>query len=180
MQLQPRSRNMAEAEAIISEMEKLESLVVKKENLEQHEKSIAKELINEMKLFVGFVRDKKVEEGRRLNYLISEVVDMAHNAHHLINEYGEDDGYVAFIEDVITFDLSELKKINNRLRDLGARSHSSGVGEGDGDVVELKEEVELFLHKMENVYPFPVKFLVACIAGVSGSGKSTLARQLYN
>ncbi|KAG6402883.1 hypothetical protein SASPL_135097 [Salvia splendens] len=137
----------------------------------KHEIGEMERVIKEVREIVDIVRDKKFEEGRRVRFLVSDLVHMAHDALYKRRQ--------THVNEYIYNWIGEIKM---RMLKLGAdgaetESNSENVDE-DHVVVGLDKHIELLLRTMifdEITYrPWVV------IKGMSGIGKTTLAREIYN
>ncbi|XP_057785360.1 disease susceptibility protein LOV1-like [Salvia miltiorrhiza] len=146
-------------------------------NYRRHEPNDEK-VIKEMREIVDIVRDKKLVEGRILNFLVCDLVDVDDDALYL---FKQDVTYPWNFDSVHSW-MGEVKKRMLKLGYDGAETESnmrsSQKVEDDVDVVGLDEDVEMLLRKRifgEGEHRPPV-----LIKGMGGSGKTTLAREIYN
>ncbi|XP_057802106.1 putative disease resistance RPP13-like protein 2 [Salvia miltiorrhiza] len=136
----------------------------KNENMER--------VIKEMKEIFDIVRDKKLEEGRTLNFLVSDLVQMADDALHNYNinirSFGSIHSWIG-----------EIKKQMLKLGDdeFNIISISENVDD-DKYVVGLDEDLEMLLHK--RIIDEEEYLSTVLIKGMCGIGKTTLAREIYN
>ncbi|XP_057802131.1 probable disease resistance protein At1g58602 [Salvia miltiorrhiza] len=134
-------------------------------------------VITEMIEILDMVRDKKLEDGRSLNFFVSDLVDVAddglelckrHELHH-------------FHYDSIHSWIGEIKERMLKLGDNGAEMESnmrSSKNVDDEDVVGLEEDVEMLLRT--RIIGGTGYRKTVLIKGMCGTGKTTLAREIYN
>ncbi|XP_047952604.1 probable disease resistance RPP8-like protein 2 [Salvia hispanica] len=159
---------MAEA-VILSLIQNLE----KYQDDGQDESEEMETVIEDMREIVDIVRDKKYGEGRRLRFLVSDLVYMAQYALDF-NNTGR--------SDKIEYIQSWVVEIKMRLLKLGVdgpetESNSENDDE-DHVVVGLEKVIEMVLRTLIlHTSQFPS---MVVIKGMSGIGKMTLAREIYN
>ncbi|XP_057801865.1 putative disease resistance protein At1g58400 isoform X2 [Salvia miltiorrhiza] len=125
------------------------------------------EMINELRMIVDIMRDNKLEEGRRLDYLVCDVAEMVQVA--LVCEYHFQ----------VRQTLTWIREIKKHLLKLGVETDSGNVGEDeDEDVVGLVDAVEKLLRT--RILNEEISRSTLLLKGMSGIGKTLLARQLYN
>ncbi|XP_057802172.1 disease resistance RPP8-like protein 3 [Salvia miltiorrhiza] len=148
------------------------------ENIEINEgvKVAMERVIKEMRVIVEIVRDKKLEEGRSLNFLVSDLVDMADDA---IDHFKQHGSYSWNYESIHSW-MGEIKKQMLTLGD-DDESNIRSLENVDDEypLVGLEEDLEMLLRKRiiggEGFFSWAV-----VIKGMSGIGKTTLAREIYN
>ncbi|XP_057801892.1 putative disease resistance RPP13-like protein 2 isoform X2 [Salvia miltiorrhiza] len=134
-------------------------------------------VIKEMREIVDIVRDKKLEEGRILNFFLSDLIYMA-NYILFLSKYNR---YI-YYKSILSW-IGEIKKQMLKLGDDESNMRSSENVDDDVDVVGFKEEVEMLIHTRIIGKALESKksmFKTVVIKGMSGSGKTTLAREIYN
>ncbi|XP_057802160.1 probable disease resistance RPP8-like protein 2 [Salvia miltiorrhiza] len=135
-------------------------------------------VIKEMREIVDIVRDKKLEEGRTLKFLVSDLVDVADDALYLFIR--DEKYYVHFYESIHSW-MGEIKKQMLKLGDDESNMRSSknvDDEEDDNYVVGLDKDLEMLLRKkVIGGGEYSKKIL---IKGMDGIGKTTLAREIYN
>lgn len=134
-------------------------------------------IIHELRMIEDLLRDKKMEEGSRLNYLIDDIVEMASYAVSIIkiNRVNWN-----------TFPITDVQYIRSWLAEAKPRLGVDGmenVGDDedvdDEDLVGLEKDVKLLLRKA--VLNEPEFYLrTSLITGMVGIGKTALAGQLYS
>ncbi|XP_057803011.1 probable disease resistance protein At1g58602 [Salvia miltiorrhiza] len=142
----------------------------------------------EMSEIVDIVRDKKLEEGRSLNFLVSDLVDAAEDVFHLVKKWETCDRNYDSIYEWI----GEIKKRMLKLGDdeSNMRSISENV-EDDKYVVGLDEDLEMLIRTRiiggagYNSWAGKTMFRERIIGRkgdpkTCGTGKTTLAREIYN
>ncbi|XP_057803026.1 uncharacterized protein LOC131018319 [Salvia miltiorrhiza] len=108
-------------------------------------------VIKEMREIVNIVRDKKLEEGRTLNFLVCDLVDVAEHALDIFKKGETFSLYYASIHSWI----GEIKKRMLKLGDDGVEMESNMRSlkkddddeEDDNYVVGLDEDVEMLLRR---------------------------------
>ncbi|XP_057802119.1 disease resistance protein RPP8-like [Salvia miltiorrhiza] len=134
-------------------------------------------VIKEMREIVDIVRDKKLEDGRSLNFLVSDLVDVADDVLRLFTKRETLPLYYVSIHTWI----GEIKKRMLRLGDDGVEMESNmrsseNVEDDDVDVVGLEQDVKILIR--ERIIGGIDSTVL--IKGMSGIGKTTLAREIYN
>ncbi|XP_057802155.1 disease resistance RPP8-like protein 3 [Salvia miltiorrhiza] len=153
-----------------------------KQKLDNHQKQNPlinedmKKVIKEMSEIVDIVRDKKLEEGRSLNFLVSDLDDMAEDALHIFKQYGY--RTYSWTYDSIRSWMGEIKKQMLKLGDDESNIRSSETVEDDKYVVGLEEDVEFLIPK--RIIGGEECLSSLLIKGMAGIGKTTLAREIYN
>ncbi|XP_057802283.1 probable disease resistance protein At1g58602 [Salvia miltiorrhiza] len=131
-------------------------------------------VIKDMREIVDIVRDKKLEEGRSLNFLVSDLVDMADDALDLCKQHVT---YYRDYESIHSW-IGEIKKQILKLGDNGVETESNIRSSENVDAVGLEEDVQMLLRKRIIGGEDDLKTIL--IKGMCGSGKTTLAREIYN
>ncbi|XP_047956477.1 probable disease resistance protein At1g58602 [Salvia hispanica] len=158
---------MAEA-VILSMIEKLENCPVNRDNI-IHISGPIKWIISELRHIVDLVRNKKFGEGRRLSFLVSDLVHMAHDALDLHKKGKTSELY---------FIARWIGEIKMRMSKLGVDGAETESNSEDHAVLGLDKHIEMVLRTII-VYTKEYRPLVL-IKGMAGIGKTTLAREIYN
>ncbi|XP_057801888.1 probable disease resistance protein At1g58602 [Salvia miltiorrhiza] len=135
-------------------------------------------VIKEMREILDIVRDKKLEEGRSLNFFVSDLIDMVDHAIDLslrIQDY-----YIYRRYGSIHSWIGEIKKRMLKLGDDESNMTSS-ENVDDNYVVGLEEDVEMLLRRSIIGGEDDKRYVeTVVIKGMCGIGKTTLAREIYN
>ncbi|XP_057802322.1 putative disease resistance RPP13-like protein 3 isoform X2 [Salvia miltiorrhiza] len=133
-------------------------------------------VIKEMREIVDIVRDKKLEEGKTLNFLVSDLVNVIEDA---VDLFKRGKTYHTYYGSIHTW-IGEIKTRLFKLGDDGAEKRSSENVEDDKYVVGLDEDVQMLLRsKIFGGKGYRSNPIVV-IKGMCGIGKTTLAREIYN
>ncbi|XP_057802297.1 probable disease resistance protein At1g58602 isoform X1 [Salvia miltiorrhiza] len=127
-------------------------------------------VIKEMREILDIVRDKKLEEGRSLNFLACDLVDVVDDALDLFR--------IGEIYRSIHSWIREIKKRMLKLGDDESHMRSSQNVDDDADVVGFEEDVKMLLRK--RIIGGLETRRIVLVKGMSGIGKTTLAREIYN
>ncbi|XP_057802123.1 disease resistance RPP8-like protein 3 [Salvia miltiorrhiza] len=133
-----------------------------------------RKVIKKMREIMDIVRDKKLEDGRTLNFLVCDLVQMADNA---IDIFKQHESFSEWRYKSINSWIKEMKKKMLKLGDDGAEMRPSDNVD-DKYVVGLEEDVEMLLRLWIIGGEEYMKTVV--IKGMIGIGKTTLAREIYN
>ncbi|XP_057802292.1 disease resistance RPP8-like protein 3 isoform X2 [Salvia miltiorrhiza] len=145
-------------------------------NYREHETNEEmRRVIKEVREILDIVRDKKLEEGRTLNFLVSDLVDVADYALHLSKKRNT---VYMYYESIHSW-IGEIKKQMLKLGDDGAEMRSLENVDDDVDVVGLGEDVEMLL-RTKIIGGKGYNSWIVLIKGMSGIGKTALARKIYN
>ncbi|XP_057802126.1 disease resistance RPP8-like protein 3 [Salvia miltiorrhiza] len=161
---------MAEA-LLLSVIEKLDI------NYRNDETNEIGSVIEEMREIVDIVRDKKMEEGRSLNFLVCDLVDMAEDA---LDLYRKRETHQKYYDSIHGW-IGEIKKRMLKLGDDGMEAESnmrSSENVDDKYVVGLEEDVQMLLRT--KIIGVKGDLETVLIKGMCGTGKTTLAREIYN
>ncbi|XP_057802096.1 disease resistance RPP8-like protein 3 [Salvia miltiorrhiza] len=133
-------------------------------------------VIKEMREIVDIVRDEKLEEGRTLNFLVYDLVDVAEDALHLSKQ---NDGHYWKYDSIHSW-IGEIKERMLKLGDDGANINMRSSENVDDDkyVVGMEEQMEMLIRT--RIIGGEGYWKALLIKGMSGIGKTTLAREIYN
>ncbi|XP_057802180.1 putative inactive disease susceptibility protein LOV1 [Salvia miltiorrhiza] len=158
---------------LLSMIQKLDTAEIAENKKERRER-----LIKEMRKIVDIVRDKQLKEGRSLNFLVCDLVDVADHAIDLFTQKMTFRGAFASIGSW----MGEIKKQMLKMGDddeFNMRSlENVDDDEDDKYVVGLDKDLEMLLSK--RIIGGKQYLSTVLIKGMSGIGKTTLAREIYN
>lgn len=129
------------------------------------------EVIDELRTMVEFLRDKKMDEGSRLNYLIDDVIDLVLDLGQL-----EDNFQLYMSIDSVKFWIGEVKLLILQFGVDEAKLRLENIA--DKDVVGLEEDIKFLLQKI--IFNEEQGLSTSFITGMAGMGKTALARELYD
>ncbi|XP_057802113.1 disease resistance RPP8-like protein 3 [Salvia miltiorrhiza] len=161
---------------LLSVMHKLDMNYQKDTKTKEDIKEQMEMVIKEMREIVDIVRDKKLEEGKTLNFMVSDLVDVAEDA---VDIFKQNDGHTWKYDSIHSW-IGEMKERMLKLGDDGANINmrSSQNDEDDKYVVGLEEQMEMLLRT--KIIGGEDYNRIVLIKGMSGIGKTTLAREIYN
>ncbi|XP_057802246.1 probable disease resistance protein At1g58602 [Salvia miltiorrhiza] len=132
----------------------------------------------EMREILDIVRDKKLEEGRTLNFFVSDLVDVAADALHHSKKRKTNQWKYESIHSWIAEIQTQMLKFG----DDGAETESnirSSENNYDKYVVGLDEDVKMLLHT-KIIKAKQYNSWTVLLKGMAGTGKTTLAREIYD
>ncbi|XP_047971729.1 disease resistance RPP8-like protein 3 [Salvia hispanica] len=166
------------SEAIISEAIKtLESFVVEvtSSHISHIDIGNVKEVVNELRMMLDFLRDKESGERIRLDHLLADLVEIAADLIQRKN--------IGIYLTNIYHAIGKLRKTRKRIMEFGAgggliKPQSVEGGDESGVVVGLEKDVQQLIGRV--ILNEERDLVVLRIKGMIGAGKTTLARLVYN